>query len=190
MHASPLPCVAPLARASSYRMHGRALVVLAVAAMACRPPGTSGLVTGVAASRDSAALAAMVATRERAMVERDLGVLAAQFADDVTWMTGGGSFYAGKPSVVAFHRGMLQNDSVTYSYRAGRVLVRLLAADDALVYYPWQMVWTSRAVPTDTALAEVGIMTITARRQSGAWRWVAVTNQRTTVFHDSIVPRR
>ena len=165
------------------------LLLLLCLALACRPSRAPESLAPAAASRDSAELAAMVAVRERAMIARDVEAIAGQFADDVTWMTGGGRFIEGKASVVEFHRGMMRNDSLDYRYRAGRARVRVLDTDDALVYYPWQMLWTSRAAPVDTALNELGIMTLTARRRAGAWRWVAVTNQRTLVFYDSIAPR-
>lgn len=168
-------------------------LAVTLGALGCRAsfPGARPVVPTTSeadARRDSLELADMIVVRERAMIAKDLATIARQFADDVTWLNAGGVFLEGKPTVTEFHRELLQDDSVGYRYEAGKTRVRLTDADNAIVYYPWKMFWYRRATPGDTVNREIGIMTLSAQRRAGAWRWIAVTNQHTRVFRDSIAP--
>ena len=77
-------------------------------------------------------------------------------------------------------------DSVDYYYEAGTPRIRILDSDNALAYYSWKMFWFDSAQPSDTTFKETGLMSLTAQRRSGEWRWVAVTNQHTPWFYEEI----
>lgn len=137
---------------------------------------------------EEAALISLVRERERAMVEKDIDAVMAQFADDATWINSQGYYFEGKQRVEGFHRMLAGNDSLDYYYEAGEPLVRVLDADHGLAYYGWKMFWYRKDAPTDTTTREIGLMTLTAHRGLDGWKWVAVTNQHTPWFHATIDP--
>lgn len=122
------------------------------------------------------------------MIERDVDAAVAQFSDDATWINSQGYFFEGLDSVRGFHRMLAENDTTTYTYVAGEPRIRVLDDANALAYYPWRMVWVRRDAPADTVMDEVGLMTLSARKHTEGWRWVAVTNQHTPWFYDTIEP--
>ena len=50
------------------------------------------------------------------------------------------------------------------------------------------MRWFERYDPDTIVNDEIGLMTLTARKQEGRWQWVAVTNQHTPWFFETIDP--
>lgn len=146
----------------------------------CSPAGDENA-PGNLTERDSLALVNMVKTRETAMIGRDLAAVMAQFGGDATFINGGGFYYETLDEISRFHRSMFENDSLTYTYRTGNTLIRPLGRGTAIVYYPWEQVWTMRHVRSDT-LNEVGLMTLIAVKTDTTWKWKAVTNQRTREF--------
>ena len=138
------------------------------------------------AAADSSTLVQMIADREQAMIGRDIETAMAQFADDATWINSQGYFFEGKTSILQFHEMLASRDSVDYYYEAGQPRIRMVDRDNALAYYSWKMFWYDRENPADTTFREIGLMTLTAKRIDDAWKWVAVTNQHTPWFYDTI----
>lgn len=154
------------------------LLILSLVSCSPRDRGDVGasITTG-----DSLALLSMVRARETAMINRDLPAVMAQFDSSAAFINGGGYYYEASSEIRSFHRSMFENDSLTYTYRIGNILIRSLGRDFAVVYYPWQQSWTMRHVSSDT-LNESGLMTLIASRKDNGWKWRAVTNQRTKEF--------
>ncbi|MGE0439075.1 MAG: DUF4440 domain-containing protein [Gemmatimonadales bacterium] len=165
-----------------------ALAALALAGCLDRPPREA--TADASFGPDSLHLVAMIAARERAMVEGDVEGALSQFADDATWINSQGYYFAGKSEVAKFHAMLAGNDSLGYAYQAGHPLVRVLDGRTAVAYYSWRMTWYRRAQPADTTFHEIGLMTLIARRGAAGWRWVAVTNQHTPDFALDIEPVR
>src|SRR5215203_6114424 len=135
-------------------------------------------------SNDSLQLANMIRQREKAMIDRDIDVVSRQFDPNANFINGGGFFYQGIDEIRRFHNDMFSNDSLTYTYRIGKVFINPVSENVAMVYYPWQQQWTLKNSISDT-LNEVGLMTIVAIKNKGEWKWHAITNQRTkNYFHD------
>ena len=150
----------------------------------------SGIARGEGdATDDLALLADMVAARERAMIAGDLPAAISQFADEATWINSQGYLFEGKEHITAFHR-MLADEGIrgAYRYVAGNPRIRLLDGANALVYYAWKMLWHPPATPDIITREEIGLMTLTAQKRQGRWRWVAVTNQHTDEFYPEIEP--
>jgi hypothetical protein len=131
----------------------------------------------------------MVHTRELAMINRDIRSVSQQFDSGATFINGGGYYYQGIDAIRGFHRSMFDNDSLTYTYRIGTPLIHAIQSDVAIVYYPWQQRWTMKHLKSDT-LDEVGLMTIIATKEKGAWVWKAISNQRTKEFFDDLRTHR
>ncbi len=166
------------------------LILIAVVALtlSCRPARTEAHVADATRAGDSLALAQMIAVRERAMIDKNLPLALAQFADDATWVNSQGYYFAGKEEVAKFHAMLAGNDSLDYFYQAGTPLIRVIDGETALAYYSWKMFWYRKAAPADTVTREIGLMTLLARKEHGAWRWIAVTNQHTPDFYERIEP--
>jgi len=166
------------------------LILLAVVALtlSCRPARTEENVADTTRVSDSLALAEMIAVRERAMIDKNLLLALAQFADDATWVNSQGYYFVGKEEIAKFHAMLAMNDSLDYFYEAGTPLIRVIDGETALAYYSWKMFWYLKAEPADTVTREIGLMTLLARKEHGAWRWVAVTNQHTPDFYQRIDP--
>ncbi len=131
-------------------------------------------------------LANMIEERETAMIERDIDTAISQFADDATWINSQGYFFQGKESILEFHNMLAGRDSVDYYYEAGEPRIRLIDDRNALAYYSWKMFWYDRDNPADTTFREIGLMTLSATRINGSWKWTAVTNQHTPWFYETI----
>jgi uncharacterized protein (TIGR02246 family) len=139
---------------------------------------------------DIAALTKMVRDREAAMKSKDLPSVMVQFSDDATFINWKGSYYANKSEVEAFHKQLIFLEGVGYNYSAGKVTVRLLDENNALVYYPWKMDFFHVAAPTEFFSNEVGLMTLSAQKRKGNWLWVAITNQHTQAFVEDLITHR
>ena len=135
-----------------------------------------------------AALAEMIALRERAMIDKDVETVMSQFSDDATWINSQGYYFEGKDNVREFHAMLAGNGTRDYHYEAGEPRVRLVDSSTAIAYYSWKMRWFEKSDPGTIVHDEVGLMTLTARKQEGRWRWVAVTNQHTPWFYETIDP--
>lgn len=161
------------------RMHIMRWTSVAIGALllGCRPSAPGADAEVQRARADSARLAEMITIRERAMSVKDLAPVMEQFAEDATWISARGLLLEGKASVLALHQRMMGNDTADYVYASGDTRVRVVDSLNALVYYPWKMTWYRRSSPHDTTLRDFGIMTLTARKRAGTWRWIAVTNQ-------------
>ena len=139
---------------------------------------------------DSLNLVKMINVREKAMKKKDLNAVMAQFSDDATFINGGGYYYANKMEIEAFHKGLIQTDTVSYYYKAGYVHVRILDSSNALVYYPNRMDWYNISNPKDTVEKEIRLMTLTAKKRDGIWQWVAITNQETPEYFDDLTKHK
>ncbi len=122
------------------------------------------------------------------MITKELDVAISQFSPDITWINSQGYFFEGIREVQKFHQMLAENDSLDYYYEAGVPRIRMLDTDNGIAYYSWKMFWFDRLNPTDTVKKEIGLMTLTAKKMEGNWKWVAVTNQHTPWFYDSIDP--
>src|SRR5215203_4040463 len=136
-------------------------------------------------SVDSLTIIAMINQREKAMINRDINAVIKQFDSAASFINGGGYFYEGIAEIRDFHNRMFTNDSLTYTYKIGKIMINSIMKDVAIVYYPWQQQWTLKNIQSDT-LNEVGLMTITAIKQNHSWKWKAVTNQRTKEYFDNL----
>lgn len=137
---------------------------------------------------DSIQLIKMIYEREKAMIEKDISSAMSQFSDDVTWINSQGYYFKGKSEVQKFHNMLAKNDSLDYYYKAGIPRIRIIDFDNAIAYYSWKMYWYKKEIPTDTIKKEIGLMTLTAKRNEDNWKWIAVTNQHTPWFYDEIEP--
>ncbi len=138
--------------------------------------------------RDSLALVEMINTREQAMITKDLATAMGQFVEEITWINSQGYYFAGINEVRKFHHMLAENDSLDYMYQAGQPKIRLLDSQNALAYYGWKMFWFQKVPPMDTVNREIGLMTLSARKMEGEWKWFAVTNQHTPWFYEKIEP--
>lgn len=136
------------------------------------------------APADSLALVRMVDERAVAMNHRDLATLARQYAPDMTFINTAG-FYFGPGDMARFDSVLVAFDSTRY--RSGRVQVRLLDSANALVYYGWRV---DRFRAVNPTLNELGLLTLSAQKRNGQWRWVAATNQATPTFVDDLLAHR
>ena len=140
-------------------------------------------------SADSLQIVAMVNKREKAMISRDIDLVSRQFDSTASFINGGGFLYQEIAEIRNFHNSMFTNDSLTYTYKIGKVLIKPVQKDVALVYYPWQQQWTLKKVKSDT-LNEVGLMTIIATKKEGQWKWTAITNQRTKAYFEDLTKHK
>ncbi|MBO0320759.1 nuclear transport factor 2 family protein [Muricauda sp. CAU 1633] len=139
-------------------------------------------------SKDSIQLVQMILDREKAMVQKDMGLAMARFTEDATWINSQGYYFEGKHELQKFHNMMMHNDSMDYYYEVGKPKIRVLSSQSALAYYSWKMFWYKKEIPTDTTYKEIGFMTLTAQKNGGIWKWTAVTNQHTPWFYPEINP--
>jgi len=137
---------------------------------------------------DSLLLTEMIATREMAMVEKDMNLAMAQFTNDATWINSQGYFFEGKENIIKFHNMLAGNDSLDYYYEAGTPRIRVFDSRNAIAYYSWKMFWHRKDSPADTVIKETGLMTLSAQKRESRWLWVAVTNQHTPWFYDAVEP--
>lgn len=137
---------------------------------------------------DSLALVSLVTIREQAMISKDINTAMSQFANEATWINSQGYFFQGINSVEKFHAMLAGNDSLDYYYEAGNPRVSLIDHNNGLVYYGWKMFWFRKENPSDTTFREIGLMTLSANKRNGEWKWVAVTNQHTPWFYQDILP--
>ena len=133
---------------------------------------------------DSVALVRMVEARATAMSRRDLAAIQAQYSPDITFINTAG-FYLTAGDMARFDSVLFAYDST--HYKTGRVSVRLLDASNALVYYAWQVDRFRKVKPL---LNEIGLMTLSAQKRNGTWKWIAITNQATPMFIDELEQHR
>jgi ketosteroid isomerase-like protein len=127
----------------------------------------------------------LIEVREKAMKERDIKTVMAQFRDDATWINSQGFYFKNKTEIERFHTNLTHMDTVGYTYKAGKATVKILAPEFALIYYPWEMDWYKITSPKDT-LKEIGLMSLTAQKGYNGWKWRAVTNQHTKEYFDDL----
>jgi len=127
----------------------------------------------------------MIKDREKAMINKDINSITQQFDTNATFINGGGFYYEGINEIRQFHKSMFDNDSLTYTYKIGVPLINSIQKNTAIIYYPWQQLWTMKNVKSDT-LNEVGLMTIIAVKENGNWKWKSITNQRTKEFFNDL----
>ena len=139
-------------------------------------------------SKDSVLLANMISIREKAMIEKDIKTAMSQFSDDVTWINSQGYYFEGKNEVSKFHNMLSNNDSLDYYYEAGLPKIRLIDNNNGVAYYSWKMFWYKKNNPNDTINKEIGLMTLHAKKNENSWKWIAITNQHTPWFYESIEP--
>jgi uncharacterized protein (TIGR02246 family) len=130
----------------------------------------------------------MITEREKGMKQKDIELVVSQFDENATWINSQGYFFQGRNEVKKFHAMLNGNDSLDYYYKAGIPRIRLIDDKNAIAYYSWKMFWYKKAVPTDTTYREIGLMTLTAKKDNGIWKWIAVTNQHTPWFYETIHP--
>lgn len=118
------------------------------------------------------------------MGRRDLATIQAQYSPDITFINISG-FYLTAGDMARFDSVLFAYDST--HYRTGRVSVRLLDATNALVYYGWRVDRFRKVAPI---LNELGLMTLSAQKRNGTWKWVAITNQATPTFIDDLPGHR
>ncbi len=135
---------------------------------------------------DSLILVKMVNARESAMKKKDIPAVIEQFSDDATFINGDGFYCANKAEIDAFHKNLVESDSIGYYYIAGKIHVRILDNKNALVYYPNRMDWYKFSDPKDTIEKETRLLTLSAQKRNGSWQWVAITNQRTPKYFDDL----
>ena len=134
---------------------------------------------------DSSNVQEMVKQRERALIGRNIDSVMQQFDSNANFINGGGFYYEGFSEIRDFHNSMFTNDSPTYAYKTGKILINPISENVITVYYPWQQDWTMKSIQSDT-LKETGLMTIIAIKINGAWKWKSITNQRTRNFFEDL----
>jgi uncharacterized protein (TIGR02246 family) len=159
------------------------LLVL-VLSVACSSSGSRA--PQVDEADEVARLAEMIAVREKAMIEKDVETAMSQFSDDATWINSQGYYFEGKQNVLEFHEMLAGRESMDYTYEAGEPRIRLLDASNAVAYYSWKMFWFQPDNPDEITTEEIGLMTLTAQKRDDRWYWVAVTNQHTPWFYETI----
>src|SRR5687767_12182392 len=87
-------------------------------------------------SDDSLKIISMINDREKAMINRDINVINQQFDSMASFINGGGYLYNGIKEINDFHNSMFANDSLTYTYKIGKVWIQPVKEDVALIYYP------------------------------------------------------
>ncbi len=137
---------------------------------------------------DIVALEQMIHDREAAMIDHDIDAALTQFADNATWVNSQGYYFVGLDMIREFHRYLAENSERDYEYTAGEPRVRLLDGSNAIVYYGWRMLWHEPDNRDNVITDEIGIMTLTAQKRDGDWKWVAVTVQHTPYFYETIEP--
>jgi hypothetical protein len=138
------------------------------------------------AAKDSLILVKMVKERERGMQAQNMEPVMAQFADDATFINGDGFYLANKKEISEFHNALKKSDSIGYHYIAGEVLIIMLDQNNALVYYPNRMDWCRLSNPSDTIERETRLLTLSAQKRKGTWKWIAVTNQQTLSYFNDL----
>jgi uncharacterized protein (TIGR02246 family) len=138
------------------------------------------------AEKDSLVLAGMIEVREQAMINKDIDTAMSQFSEDITWINSQGYFFEGKQSVLEFHNMLANDNPLDYLYEAGKPRIRITSPDSAIAYYSWKMLWFEKGHPEAISKKEIGLMTLSAQKKDGIWRWIAVTNQHTPWFYEEI----
>ena len=137
---------------------------------------------------DSLKLTEMILEREQAMILKDIETAMSQFSEDVTWINSQGYFFEGHDEVRKFHNMLAENDTLDYYYKAGTPKIRMIDPNNAVAYYSWKMFWYNKENPKDTTNREIGLMTLTAKKNNNIWKWIAITNQHTPWYYDKIEP--
>ena len=135
---------------------------------------------------DTTTLIDMIKIREQAMINKDVDIAMSQFSDDITWINSQGYFFDGKKSVLEFHQMLVNNNTSDYLYEAGNPRIRIISANNAIVYYSWKMFWFDIGHSKKINKKEIGLMTLFAQKLQGKWYWIAVTNQHTPWFYQTI----
>ena len=135
---------------------------------------------------DSVRLTEMISVREKAMIGKDIETAMSQFDENATWINSQGYFFEGKKNIIEFDQMLASNDSLDYFYEAGAPRIRVLDSSNAIAYYSWKMFWYENGAPQYIVNREIGLMTLSAQKRDGRWYWVAVTNQHTPSFYETI----
>ncbi|WP_420603252.1 nuclear transport factor 2 family protein [Flagellimonas sp.] len=135
---------------------------------------------------DSLSLVGMIQEREKAMITKNIDLVMHQFSEDATWINSQGYLFEGKKELEKFHVMFAENDSLDYYYEIGNPRIRFLDRNNALAYYSWKMFWYKKENPADTTFKEIGLMTLNAQKQNEKWKWVAITNQHTPWFYETV----
>jgi uncharacterized protein (TIGR02246 family) len=163
------------------------LIILVSTSFSCKKE-VSTTTNQESRNADSLKLVKMITEREKAMINKDINIAMSQFTEDVTWINSQGYYFQGKSEVLKFHNMLAENDSLDYYYKAGIPRIRIIDFDNAIAYYSWKMFWYKKEAPTDTIKKEIGLMTLTAKKNKDNWKWIAITNQHTPWFYDEIEP--
>lgn len=180
--------VALVIEGKNMKKHFQLMLILSLAA--CDQQGENRLLNPFVDQDDSRRLAQMITEREVAMIDKDIDTVMSQFSDDATWINSQGYFFEGKQSVFKFHNMLAGRDSLDYFYEAGSPRIRLIDSSNAIAYYSWKMFWFRKGEPDEYVNREIGLMTLTAQKRRGKWYWIAITNQHTPWFYESIDPER
>jgi len=140
------------------------------------------------ANSDVEQLLTLVNEREDAMQTKNLSLAMKNFSKDIVWINSQGYYFKGFDSVKDLHNMMMTDKSRDYQYSIGKPLVKILDRNNAIVYYPWRMLWHKPQNISDVVFDEVGLMTLNASKSSGHWKWVAITVQHTPWFYETIEP--
>jgi len=140
------------------------------------------------ANSDVEQLLTLVNEREDAMQTKNLSLAMKNFSKDIVWINSQGYYFKGFDSVKDLHNMMMTDKSRDYQYSIGKPLVKILDRNNAIVYYPWRMLWHKPQNISDAVFDEVGLMTLNASKSSGHWKWVAITVQHTPWFYETIEP--
>ncbi len=139
---------------------------------------------------DSLILLNMIQTRQFAMKKKDVPAMMKQFANDATFINPAGYIYQKKTEIESYQYTLTHLDTISYYYGTGTVQLRMLDANNALIYYPWRMDWYNIKNPADTLYKEFGLFTITAQKRNTIWYWIAITDQHTPEFFDDLYEHR
>jgi len=163
-------------------------LILLPLVLCCDQPSSDSQGGATPDNADALLLTDMIAVREKAMIEKDIDTAMSQFSDDATWINSQGYYFEGKQNVVEFHNMLAGRETLDYTYEAGEPRVKLVDSTNAIVYYSWKMFWFKKGSPEDVTNEEIGLMTLTAQKRQGQWYWIAVTNQHTPWFYETIDP--
>jgi len=128
----------------------------------------------------------MIHVREKAMINKNINIVMSQFNENITWINSQGYFFEGKQNVLEFHNMLANSKTLDYFYEAGEPKIRIIGPNNAIAYYSWRMYWFNKGHQEEIKKKEIGLMTLSAQKKDGKWYWIAVTNQHTPWFYETI----